>query len=101
MNKYVNTSSNNVFFNEQYDGEDIHEKIERVRTTEEPIEADGNGGNIYTQRKDGVIPEYNVRTDKWDMALETMDEYNKTKIARAEAYTLETESETTGAPEGE
>ncbi len=67
----------------------------------EQIEADGNGGNIYTQRKDGVIPEYNVRTDKWDMALETMDAYNKSKIARAEAYTLETESEQTNTPEGE
>ena len=32
---------------------------------------------IYTERKDGVIPAYNIRTDKWDIALTAMDQVNK------------------------
>ena len=31
----------------------------------------------WTERKDGVIPAYNIRTDKWDIALTAMDQVNK------------------------
>ena len=34
---------------------------------------------IYTPRKDGVIAAYDVRTDKWDIALDAMSKVNKTR----------------------
>ena len=52
---------------ETYEGEFIEEKVSRVVENKEPIE-DG-APIIYTERKDGVIPAYNIRTDKWDIAL--------------------------------
>lgn len=40
---------------------------------------------IYTKRADGVIPEYNIRTNRWDIAQNAMDKVNESKKARAEA----------------
>lgn len=60
---------------ETYEGEFIEEKVARVVENREPIE-DG-APIIYTERKDGVIPAYNIRTDKWDIALTAMDQVNK------------------------
>ena len=57
---------------ETYEGEFIEEKVARVVENKEPIE-DG-APIIYTERKDGVIPAYNIRTDKWDIALTAMDQ---------------------------
>ena len=57
------TSMNPV---ETYEGEFIEEKVARVVENKEPIE-DG-APIIYTERKDGVIPAYNIRTDKWDIS---------------------------------
>ena len=60
---------------ETYEGEFIEEKVARVVENREPIE-DG-APIIYTERKDGVIPAYNIRADKWDIALTAMDQVNK------------------------
>lgn len=60
---------------ETVEGETIEEKVARVVENKEPIE-DG-APIIYTERKDGVIPAYNIRTDKWDIALTAMDQVNK------------------------
>lgn len=57
-------------------GELIEQKVQRITENNEPI----NDGveMIYTERKDGVLPQYNMRTDKWDIALDAM-----TKIAES------------------
>ena len=60
---------------ETFEGEFIEEKVARVVENKEPIE-DG-APIIYTERKNGVIPAYNIRTDKWDIALTAMDQVNK------------------------
>ena len=65
---------------ETFEGEFIEEKIARVVENKEPIE-DG-APIIYTERKDGVIPAYNIRTDKWDIALTAMDQVNKNWAAK-------------------
>lgn len=66
--------SNNI-----YEGETIEEKIDRMMTTEGGVTDDDNVELLFTEKKDGVHPEYNIRTDKWDMALEAMDEVNMSK----------------------
>lgn len=57
--------------NDTYEGERIEEKIDRILNNNEPI-SDG-APIIYTERKDGVMPEYNIRADKWDIAIDAMD----------------------------
>ena len=61
---------------ETYEGETIEEKIRRIMLSGEPI-TDG-APIIYTEKKDGVRPEYDIRTDKWDVALGALDLLDKT-----------------------
>lgn len=68
--------------NEIYEGESIEEKIERITTSGEAIK-DG-APLIYTERKDGVNPAHNVKTDRWEIAAEAMDTVTKSKIASRE-----------------
>lgn len=56
------------------EGEYLEEKVRRITETGEPIE--DSAPIIYTERKDGVIPAYDIRTDKWDIALEAMMQVN-------------------------
>ena len=53
------------------EGEPIEWKIERVISNGEAI-TDGAPA-IYTERKDGIISAYNIRTDRWEVASEAMD----------------------------
>lgn len=59
------------------EGEYIEEKVRRITENNEPIE-DG-APIIYTERKDGVNPAYNIRTDRWDIAQDAMEQVGKNK----------------------
>lgn len=62
---------------EAKEGEYIEEKVRRIVENGEPIE-DG-APIIYTERKDGIRPEFNIRTDRWDIALDAMNTVNESK----------------------
>ena len=36
---------------------------------------------IYTPKEDGVRPEYDIRTDKWQIAINAMDRVNAYKLS--------------------
>ena len=55
---------------EKLEGEPIEWKIERIVNNKEPI-SDG-APSIYTERKDGVVSAYNIRTDRWEVATDAM-----------------------------
>jgi hypothetical protein len=64
------------------EGETIEQKVDRIVNNKEPI-TDG-APEIFTPKKDGVIPAYNPRTDRWEIACETMDSLNRPKVAKSE-----------------
>lgn len=66
--------------NQKLEGEMIETKIERVVHSGEPIK-DG-APLIYTERKDGVQPATNIRTDRFEVAIEAMDKVAKSYTAR-------------------
>lgn len=68
---------------EQLEGESIEDKIKRIVNNKEPIK-DG-APLIYTDRKDGVKEAYNIRTDRFEVAINAMDKVNKAKIAKRDA----------------
>ncbi|MEM0173216.1 MAG: hypothetical protein QXI16_01765 [Sulfolobaceae archaeon] len=41
---------------------------------------------IYTNRKDGVLPGYNIRTDRFDVAIDAMDKVAMSKLAKRMEY---------------
>lgn len=65
-----------------YEGETIEQKINRIVNNKEPIK-DG-APIIYTERKDGVKPEYDIRTDRFEIAIDAMDAVSKTHKAKRE-----------------
>ena len=59
------------------EGERLELKIDRMTQNNEPI--GDSAPLIYTPRKDGVIAAYDIRTDKWDIALDAMVKVNRTR----------------------
>lgn len=69
---------------EYQDGESIENKVRRITENNEPI-TDG-APIIYTNRDDGVLPAYNIRTDRWDIAQAAMDAVNQANLAKSKNY---------------
>lgn len=76
-----------IKINNSVQGETIEQKIERIVSNKEPI-TDG-APLIYTDRKDGVQPDYDIRTDRWDAAITAMDKVTKSKLAKRAEYLKE------------
>ena len=68
--------------NDAYEAISIEQKIEKIMNAKEPI--DETAPIIYTERKHGVQPEYNIRTDRFEIALEAMDKVSKSYQAKRE-----------------
>jgi hypothetical protein len=75
-------TSGKMKINETYEGEPLEAKIRRIVDNKEPIE-DG-APIIYTDRKDGVQKAYDIRTDRFEVAVEAMDKVTKTEVAKRE-----------------
>lgn len=65
-------------------GESIEAKVKRITENNEPI-TDG-APIIYTNRDDGVLPSYNIRTDRWEIAQQAMDAVNQANLAKSKNY---------------
>jgi hypothetical protein len=79
IKKNIRTSLN---VNESLEGETIEQKIERVTINKEPI-TDG-APLIYTDKKDGVQAGYNIKTDRFEIALDAIDKIQKSNEAQRE-----------------
>lgn len=63
-----------------YEAETIEQKVRRIVDEGEPI-TDG-APMIYQERKDGVKPEYDIRTDRWAVAIAAMDKVSKDQLSK-------------------
>lgn len=72
--------STSINLNQSVEGETIEQKIERIVQNKEPI-TDG-APLIYTDRKDGVEAGYNIKTDRFEIAVEAMDKVTKSNLAK-------------------
>lgn len=70
-------------------GESIETKVRRIVENNEPIK-DG-APIIYTNREDGVLPGYNIRTDRWEIAQQTMDAIAQQNLAKSKQFGLKKE----------
>ena len=73
-----------IELNDSIEGETIEEKVMRITENNEPIE-DG-APIIFTDRKDGVLPAFDVRTDRFEIAIDGMDYVTKSNLARRNDY---------------
>jgi hypothetical protein len=65
------------------EGEPIEHKIERILNNKEPIS--DSATEIYTEKNKGVQPEYNIKTDRFELAAEGMDRVQRSISAKKEA----------------
>ena len=77
-------------------GESIEEMLRRCTASNEPIEA--TAPMIYTEKADGVLPQYDIRTDRTDLALDAIDKYQKSEIARQKAEAAKSEEQKPAEP---
>lgn len=68
MYKQNKISKTTLVVNKSKEGEFIEAKVRRILNNKEPIK-DG-APRVFTERKDGVKPEYDIRSDKWEAAVE-------------------------------
>lgn len=72
--KRIKITYRSTMSTEVTEGESIEKKIDRMVETDEPIGE--TAPMIYNKKTDGVIPAYDIRTDKWDIAQDAMAKVN-------------------------
>lgn len=63
-------------------GKSIEEQIRQAIATNEPIEA--NAPMIYTEKKEGVNPAYDIRADRQELALDAINKFDASQMAKKE-----------------
>jgi len=86
-----------IRLNQSTPGEPIEAKVRRIESQDEPI-ADG-APLIYQTEREGVPPQYDIRTDSRDLAAEAMDNATRQFWAKREAAAVPKTDEKT-APGG-
>lgn len=99
MYKYKKPIPSTLLVNSGYEGETIEDKVRRILNNKEPI-SDG-APLVYTERKDGVAAETNIRTDRFEIALDAHEKIHGAKLAKREqaaVIKLEKEKPNSGDP---
>ena len=69
--------------NESSEGETLEMKIDRFVNNREPLQENGVQP-IYMERKEGINRAYDVKTGRFEVAIEAMDKVAKSITARRE-----------------
>lgn len=80
MYKKNKVQKTTIKLNDSYEGETLEAKIRRILNNKEPIS--DNAEIIYTDRKDGIQAAYDIRTDRFELAVEAMDVVTKSGLAK-------------------
>lgn len=83
MYKVRKADKTSLTVNSSYQGETLEQKIERIMNNNEPIS--DTAPLIFTERKDGVLPEYDIRTDRFEVAVDAMDKVSGSHQAKRES----------------
>lgn len=60
-----------------YQAEPREVKLRKIINGESSNMEDGVFPTIYTEKKDGVLPEYDIRTDRFEVAIDAVDKINQ------------------------
>lgn len=84
MTKTVIPTRTQFDINESYVAENMEDTVTRILSNKEPITVLTEP--IFTRRMDGVNPWFNIRTDRFDMAVEDMDKATRMELAKRDAF---------------
>lgn len=72
-----------IAINTSREGEPIERKIERMTANKEPI-SESTVQTLYTERSEGVLPGTNIRTDRFEVAIDAIDAKERSRAAEKE-----------------
>lgn len=75
-----------------YEAEPREVKLRKIISGEASNMEDGVFPTIYTEKKDGVQPEYDIRTDRFEVAIDAMDKINQSTASQIAKNKGETEA---------
>lgn len=81
-----------------YQAEPREVKLRKIINGETSDMEDGVFPTIYTEKKDGVMPEYDIRTDRFEVALDAIDKINQSTASKIAKNKGETEAEKDSGP---
>lgn len=73
-----------------YEAEPREVKLRKIISGEAGNMEDGVFPTIYTEKKDGVQPEFDIRTDRFEVAIDAIDKINQSvanQIAKSKGET--------------
>lgn len=75
-----------------YQAEPREVKLRKIISGEANNVEDGVFPTIYTEKKDGVQPEFDIRTDRFEIAIDAMDKINQSAANQIAKNKGETEA---------
>lgn len=84
MKKIKIKPTNKLIRNESYQGNTIEKQLREMKNG--TVIEFQNKPEIYTARKDGVVPEYDIKTDKFEMMLGATDKLARARIASERGF---------------
>lgn len=75
-----------------YQAEPREVKLRKIISGESSNMEDGVFPTIYTEKKDGVLPEYDIRTDRFEVAIDAIDKINQSAANQIAKNKGETEA---------
>lgn len=94
MYKVNKRKKTQFYVNEGVEGETIEQKVKRALSNGEGIT--DSSQMIYTERKNGVQAEYNVRTDRFEIAIDAMDKIQRDNTAKRKGNIIKMDTEKDG-----
>lgn len=91
--KKINPSNSGLKTTDGFEGMSLEQKVFQAVNSKAPIES--VAPMVYTERKDGVLPETNIRTDRFEVAQEAMTDIANGVRERRAKRMLEKTTETT------
>lgn len=73
-----------------YEAEPREVKLRKIISGEASSMEDGVFPTIYTEKKDGVQPEFDIRTDRFEVAIDAIDKINQSvanQVAKSKGET--------------
>lgn len=82
-----------------YQGKSIEREIEEAVTQNAPIEK--ASPLLYTEKQEGVVADYDIRTDRWAIAQQAREKMAQARIAKRNEALKQTLSPDKSEKEGE
>lgn len=85
-----------IEINESYEAEPLVYVLQKATAGGKDPTEQGSVPIIYTEKKDGVLPGYDIRTDRFEVAREALEKIAKSKLAKR-SETVETVEDPNGS----